>query len=111
MGCVHTNKPYNPPSQEKLRVQSQTPEQYIIRVADQIDYLVSPDGGVLVNIPRLERGCATHLFGLLQIIDSSPYNVQAIQVRKGERIIRKLSLNDLAELPIDGAGYHLVKVE
>jgi len=51
------------------------------------------------------------LFGVVKVKDASPYNVPAIHLNKDNRAIRKFSLNDLAKLPVDEEGYHLVKVE
>jgi hypothetical protein len=48
---------------------------------------------------------------LLLLLQPSPHNVPAIILKKDNRTIRKLSLNDLAKLPVDEEGYHLVKVE
>ncbi len=110
-GCVNALRPDNQPSQEKLHLQSPTPQEYSIRVADKTDYPVRADGRVTVDVPRLERGCATYLFGVVKVKDGSPYNVPAIHLNKNNRTIRKLSLNDLAKLPVDEEGYHLVKVE
>jgi hypothetical protein len=110
-GCVHALHPYNEPSKQKLCIQSARPQDYTIRVADQTDYPVPDDGRVIVDIPRLERGCATYLFGAIKIKDSSPYDVPAIQVKKGNRTIGKWSLNDLAKVPLDSNGYHLLKTE
>ena len=110
-GCVNALRPYNQPSQQKLRVQSPTPQKYTVRVADKADYPIAADGRVTVEVPRLERGCATYLFGVVKVKDSSPYDVPAIHLNKDNRTIRKLSLNDVAKLPADEEGYHLVKVE
>jgi len=110
-GCVHALHPYNQPSQQKLRLQSLGPQEYTIRVADKADYSVPADGRVVVEVPQLDRGCATYLFGVLKVNDSSPYDVPAIQVKKHDRAIRKLSLNDLKKLPTDTEGYRVVKVE
>jgi hypothetical protein len=110
-GCVHALHLYNQPSQEKLRLQSSSPQQYTIRVADKSDYPVAADGRVVVDVPQLERGCATYLFCVVRVKDSSPYDVHAIQVKKHDRAVRKLSLNDLAKLAIDAEGYRVVKVE
>jgi hypothetical protein len=110
-GCVNALRPYNQPSQEKLRVQSATPQKYIVRVADKLDYPVAADGRVTVDVPQLDRGCATYLFGVVKVKDSSPYDARAIHLNKDNRTVRELSLNELAKLPLDGQGYHLVKVE
>ena len=110
-GCVNALRPYNQPSQQKVRVQSPTPLRYTVRVADKTNYPVAPDGRVTLDVPRLERGCATYLFGVVKVNDGSPYDVPAIHLNRDGRTIRKLSLNDLAKLPVDEQGYRLVKVE
>lgn len=110
-GCVYALRPSNQPSQERIRVQTATTQRYSIRVADRIDYPIPPNGRVIVDIPQLERGCATYLFGVAKVSDSSPEEVAVIVLKKDGRTIRKLSLNDLKKLPIDSQGYRLVKVE
>lgn len=110
-GCVHALRPYNQPSEQKLRIQSPTPQEFVIRVGEQMSTPVPADGRVTIMVPALERGCATYLFGVLKIKDSSPCDVRAIHVNKGQRTIQKLSLNELAKLPVDESGYRLVKVE
>ena len=110
-GCVHALHPYNEPSQQKLHLESSKPQDYSIRVGDGVDIAVPTDGRVVVYIPRLERGCATYLFGIVKVRDSSSYDIPAIQVRRGDRTVRKLSLNDLAKAPVDGNGYHILKIE
>lgn len=110
-GCVHSLHPYNKPSQEKLHLQSPMPQQYTISVADKADYPVPADGRVIVDVPQLERGCATYLFGVVKVKDSSPYDVPAIHVKKHDRAVRSLSLNDLTKLPADNDGYRMVKIE
>jgi len=80
-------------------------------VAGNADYPVPADGRVIVDVPRLERGCATYLFGVLKVKDSSPYDVPAIHLKKHEHAVRRLSLHDLAKLPLDEEGYRLLKVE
>jgi hypothetical protein len=110
-GCLTALHPYNQPTQAKLRLLSAKPEQYTIRVADTTDYSVDGDGRALVNVPQLERGCATYLFGIVKVKDSSSEDVPAIHVQKDGRIIQKLSLNDLAKLPVDSEGYRLVRVK
>jgi len=110
-GCVTVLHPYNQPSKEKLRLQSPTPQQYTIRVADKTEYQVAADGRVTVDVPQLERGCATYLLGVVKVKDSPSEDVPAIHLKKDGRIVRKLSLNDIAKLPVDDEGYRLVKVK
>ena len=109
-GCVYALRPSNQPYLEKLRVQALTPQQYSIRVAEKVDYPVPSDGRVIVQIPVLDHGCATYLFGVIKVKDSSPKDVRAIKLERDDHVIKKLSLNDLGKLPIDDEGYRLVKV-
>lgn len=110
-GCVNALYPYNQSSQQKLRIQSLTPQKYTIRIADKSDYLVPTDGHITVNIPQFKRGCAMYLFGIVKVSDSSPYDFRIIHLINNNHTIQKLSLNDIARLPIDEQGYRLVKVE
>jgi hypothetical protein len=103
--------PYNQPSSQKLQIISPEPNQYSIRVADETDYQVPSDGRVIVDVPRLQRGCATYLFGMVKVKDSSSEGITAIHLKKDSRIIRKLSLNDIVKLPVDHEGYYLLKVK
>jgi hypothetical protein len=110
-GCVNVLRPYNQPSQEKLRIQSSIVREYTVFVADKIVYQqVSADARVTIDVPRLERGCATYLLGI-KVKDSSCYDVPAIHIRNQNSTIRNLSLNQLHKLPLDDQGYHLLKVE
>jgi len=110
-GCVYALRPSNLPSQQKLCLQAAAPKQYSIQVADKFEYPVPSDGRVIVEIPPLERGCATYLFGIIKVSDRSPQDVRAVNLKREGRIIKKLSLNDLAKLPTDGEGYRLIKLK
>lgn len=110
-GCVYALRPYNQPSQQKVRVLSPVPQKYNLQVADTTNYPIAADGRVIIDVPQLERGCATYLFGVVKVKDGSPYDLPAIHLNIDGRTIRKLSLNELAKLPVDEEGYHLVKVD
>ena len=79
-------------------------------MADATDYPVPADGRVTIEVPPLERGCAWYLFGFIKVKDHSPYDVKAIHVTKGQKVLSKLSLNQVAKLPVDDAGYQLIKI-
>ena len=110
-GCVHTDGPYNPPSQERLRLESKVPQTYAVQVADGAEVPVAADGRVVVEIPRLQRRHAAYLFGVAKVSESSPEDMPAIALKKEGRTVRKFSLNDLKKLQTDGEGYKLLKVE
>lgn len=108
-GCVSVDKPFNQLAEEKIRIVSATPQLYTIQVRDSSVYPVPADGRVILNIPRLERGHASYLLGFIKTCESSPYNVRAIAVKMEKNIVRRLSLNDLAGMPVDAEGYRLIK--
>ena len=110
-GCVYALRPYNQPSREKLRLLSITPSRYHVRVDGKVDYPVALDGRVDLDVPRLQRGCAVYLFDVIKLRDGSPYNSPVVCVKRGNRVIRKLSLNELAKLPVDHEGYHLLRIK
>ena len=111
LGCVNVLHPYNQPSKEKLRIQSSTTLDYIAVVADTNVYPFAIDGRLTIDVPRLERGCATYFLGM-KVRDFSCYDVPAIRIEDcNHATIRTLSLNQLRRLPIDDQGYHLIKVQ
>ncbi|EEF59384.1 hypothetical protein Cflav_PD2228 [Pedosphaera parvula Ellin514] len=110
-GCVQVLRPYNQASQQKFRVKSAMPLHYTISVANESEYRVAADGRVIVDVPQLQRGCDTYLFDIVKISDGSPYNLRVIQLKSNNHVVRKLSLNDVAKLPVDEKGYHLLTVE
>jgi hypothetical protein len=82
-----------------------------MNVADEIAHPVAADGRVIVDVPRLQRGCDTYLFDIIKIADGSPYNLRVIQLKRSDRVVSKLSLNDIGKLPLDEEGYHVLKVK
>ncbi len=110
-GCVHALKPYNQPSEQKLTIQATNLQEVVVQVGEGAGTPVPGDGRLVLNVPPLERGCATYLFGVVKVKESSAYDVPVIQVRRGEHTIRKFSINDLSKLPVDKQGYRLVRVE
>jgi hypothetical protein len=107
-GCVLALRPYNTPSEQKLHVQTAAPTNCIVRVADTSSFSVPEDGRVVFDVPRLQRGCDAYLFGVIKVRDGSPESVPAIHVLRGEKIVRKLSLQKLGKLPVDAEGYHIL---
>lgn len=110
-GCATVSRTYNVPSQQNLRIESPSHHaRYAVEVL-QMTYPVSDDGSVTFDVPRLPRGSEIYLFGVIKLSDGSPKNVRAIHLKIGNRTIRKLSLNELAKLPIDDEGYRLLRVK
>lgn len=107
-GCVLALQPSNAPSQEKLRIVSGSPGDYVFRVKDA-EFPVASDGRVVVDVPRMES-CNMYLFGVLKVKDGSSGILKELKLIHSERVIRKLSLTDIGKLPLDAEGYHMVYV-
>ena len=105
------DRPYNPTSEEKLRIDSQTPQKYSIQVTDGPDSPVGVDGRVVLEIPHIKRTSAVYLLGLVPVYQTSPYETAAIYVKKGDHTVRKFSPTDLKKLPLDDQGFRIVKVD
>lgn len=113
-GCSYSLRKYNPPSQEKLRIQTVAVSNCVIRVvgSDKTEsFAPASNGRVTLDIPRLPRGCDVYLFGLIKIEDGGAENVLAIHVLRGDKVVRKLSLTTLRKLSADAEGYHILVLE
>jgi hypothetical protein len=111
-GCVYALHVSSKPTHVQFRVQSSKPEQHMVRVAldEPVDYPVPPDGRVEFTVSRFSNGCDVYVFGFIKTRDGSAENVRVVEVRRAERVLRKLSLSQIAKLPADGAGYSLVRI-
>jgi hypothetical protein len=111
-GCTYVLHPYNAPVDETIRIVSPRPEEFSIRVDndDRItDYKVGSNGIVSFHVPRLPRGCAVYFLDTVKISDHRSEGFRAINLTRGERVVRKLSLNDLAKLPLGNGGVRELK--
>ncbi len=110
-GCAYRLSPVALPSQHKLRLVAQSPEQYSIRVWNK-EYPVGADGNVSIEFPATRRGCHAYLFDRIPISRSTdPFKAKAISVQAAGNTVRRLSLNELSKPPVDGSGNHLLKVQ
>lgn len=115
-GCVYALHGYNAPSDQTLKIISDSPQKYILRMDDGFgdqhkDYSVGGDGIVRFKVPSLPRGCAVRLFGVLQVADHRSEDMRAIELLKGGKSIRKFSLDDIAKLKLDSSGIPSVKIK
>jgi hypothetical protein len=115
-GCVYSLHPYNVPASQTLKIIDDSPQDYVVRVDDSlgnrhVDYPVTPDGLVSFQVPSLPRGCAVRLFGLIRISDYRAEDVKAFQLSRDGKTVRKLSLDDISNLPLDSNGVGQVKLE
>src|SRR5436190_6849482 len=111
-GCVTARKGSSP-TELRLRLQTRSPENFRVRVATPSttnDFVVANDGRVNVHVPAMGPGCSSHLFGVIQVYDKSPFAWRVVHVLRGDEVIRRLSLKQVARLPQDSHEYHMVKI-
>ena len=115
-GCVNSLHPYNAPSDHSLKIINQVPGKYVVRVengfgGEHKDYPVGSDGIVSFHVPSQPRGCSIRFLGIVKIAETHSEDVQAIELLKNERCVKKLSLNDIAKLKSDSDGIPRLKVK
>ena len=110
-GCA-LGLPFRSPRTDlKLRIQSPNPALYTVRVAldPPADYAVGADGSVAFTVPSF-RSRADHVYLCgLKIKDATATRVPVIELRRGTRVARKLSLEQASRLPQDDTGRRIVK--
>jgi hypothetical protein len=111
-GCVYALHMSSEPTPVKLRVLASQPHQHTVRVVleSPADYPVAPDGRVELTVPPFSHGCDVYVFGVIRARDGSAEGVRVIEVRRAERVLRQLSLSQIAKLPTDDTGYSLVRI-
>lgn len=109
-GCVKALN-VSEPTAVQMRVANPQPQQYAVRVTrgEPADYPISTDGVVLFFVPG-HRSCSTYLCGM-KVADGTTDGERVVQLLYGERVIRTLSLRQIAKLPTDASGYSIVKIE
>jgi hypothetical protein len=110
-GCVYALHVSSDPTDVRLKIQAPQPQDYTARVAleDLPDNPVAPDGTVSFTVPRFSHGCDVYVFGILKTRDGSAENVRVVELRRSGQVVRKLSLAQIAKLPVDTAGYRTIK--
>ena len=111
-GCVNALHVSSSPTDVKLSVQTSQPQRHTVRVVleQSADYGVASDGRVEFTVPRFSHGCDVYVFGLIKTRDGSAESVRVVEVRRAERVVRKLSLAPIAKFPTDEAGYSVVQI-
>jgi hypothetical protein len=110
-GCVYALHPYNAPSQQSLQIQPPAPQRYTVHIDDGQSYPVAADGRVSFEVPPLPRGCAVYVFGLVKVADHRSEDVRAIQILREGDVVRRLSLNQISELPTGPDGARVLALQ
>ena len=94
---------------QRLRLDCADPNDYRVVTVFGVAYDPSPDGRVTIVTPNL-RNCSFFFLGV-RYRDGRPERNRWIQVVKGTKVIRRLSLEDLKATPVDEDGYHEVRLQ
>jgi hypothetical protein len=110
-GCVYSLHPYNAPIRETLQIQAPATERCAVAVDGGPSYPVGSNGCVSFEVPSLPRGCAVYLFGLVKVADHPSEDVPAIHVLQDRQEVRRLSLSQIAKLPLTPDGSHVLPLK
>lgn len=73
------------------------------------EYPVPTDGRVALDVPGYRGACSVYLFNKIRIRrGANPFTEKTIDVVVAGKLARRLSLEDVAALPTDTEGYHLL---
>jgi hypothetical protein len=72
---------------------------------------VPRDGQVAFEVPRLPRGCTVYFLGLVKVADHRSEEGRGIQVIRDGRVLRRLSLNQISELPAGPDGTRVLQLK
>lgn len=112
-GCVYRLLPVTPPSQQRLRIVSASPERFVVRLqlGDSREYNVPADGKLTLTVPAYRAPCRVFLFGLVKTRSGAqPFTAKTVTVIDGAKVTRRLSLKDVSALPVDANGYAMLTV-
>ena len=111
--CAYRLPLISPASQQHVRLQTEAPQGYVLRaVTDNAkDYSIPADGRVTITMPPFRPGCSVYLFNLIRVSrGGDPTKAWRFELLTAGKTIRHLSLKEIARLPLDVDGRHLLRV-
>jgi hypothetical protein len=104
-GCAYRLMPLTRPTQQRIHILANSPEQYSVRVQAS-DHRVQADGRVSFDTPMIRSGCSVYLFNQIPIRKAPDLSkTKLISIMTSGKTVETLSLRDLSKLPLDSAGY------
>jgi hypothetical protein len=101
------------PSVYRVRIVADSPDRYTVRlrVVDGRQYEVPPDGRLNIAVPAYRASCSVYLFDKIRISSgANPFTAKSVDLAEGRRVVRQLSLKEIAGLPLDAEHYHVLTV-
>jgi hypothetical protein len=111
LGCAYRLPVAAMPSTQNLKLVASAPKGYVLRlrIREPHEYRVPEDGRVTLDIPGYRAACSVYLFDRIRIRrGANPFTEKTIDVVGGGKLTRRLSLKEIAALPRDAEGYHLL---
>jgi hypothetical protein len=71
-------------------------------------FLISQAGAAIIDIPALPRGCSLICLGV-KLRDGSSRSRKVVDVVRGDRVVRRLSVQELDDLSAKGSGNVLLE--
>lgn len=112
-GCAYRLPPAVPPTKELLLVRSKLLQHYSVRVEadDTNDYEVPKDGRIAFGVPGYRSPCGVYLFNALKVGgNDDPLKAWRVSILRNQKIVKRLTVRAIIELPTDDAGYHVLTV-
>jgi len=113
-GCAIACGPLRSPPPQKLKVDAPSPGDYRVQAVDygeSFETQVPTNGQVGFDVPVASRHCTQYFLGI-KVHSATPVEKRrVIQIVKGDKVVRKLSAHDIAKLPVDPDGYHILEVK
>lgn len=113
-GCAVACGPLRSPPGQKLHLDARTPTDYQIRVVDHDERFETPlpaDGRVAFDVPVASRHCTQYFLGIRVHSPTPVEKRRVIHVVRGDKVICKLSADDIARLPTDSDGCHVLQIQ
>jgi hypothetical protein len=111
--CAYRLPPAVPPSQYRIKLVANAPDRYNLRlrVHEPRDYAVPADGRVTLAVPAYRAGCSVYLFDKLRVRSGlNPFTKKTVDVLMGGKMVRQLSLKEIAALPTDADRNHVLGI-
>lgn len=112
VGLRRATPRYNTPTSYRVKIEAKTGGQYRIDIQapQTLSFLVSSNGEATLDIPRLPRACCWDLFGLT-LVDGSPRTRRLVWVLRDNQMVRRLSIAELEQLPVNADGTIRLKLD
>lgn len=110
-GCAYRRPAGMAPSRQGLRLVAKSPEAYVLRlrIGEPHDYRVPVDGRVTLDVPGYGVPCDVYLLNKIRIRrGANPFSAKTLEIIVAGKVTRQLSLKEIATLPTDAEGYHLL---